>query len=142
RSREDRPKFDRPRQRDRNSDPGRPEGRTDWQEHPRSEAGDDRPRRENEDDSKIFAKRPAFGGRGAYRERAPDFDKRAPRPQPQKKTSERIAKVMARAGLASRRDAEEWITQGRVTVNGPVIHSPALDVTGHDLIAIDGKPVP
>ena len=47
----------------------RPEGRTDWQEHPRSEAGDDRPRRENEDDSKIFAKRPAFGGRGAYRER-------------------------------------------------------------------------
>ena len=69
RSREDRPKFDRPRQRDRNSDPGRPEGRTDWQEHPRSEAGDDRPRRENEDDSKIFAKRPAFGGRGAYRER-------------------------------------------------------------------------
>ena len=61
RSREDRPKFDRPRQ--------RPEGRTDWQEHPRSEAGDDRPRRENEDDSKIFAKRPAFGGRGAYRER-------------------------------------------------------------------------
>ena len=65
----DRPKFDRPRQRDRNSDPGRPEGRTDWQEHPRSEAGDDRPRRENEDDSKIFAKRPAFGGRGAYRER-------------------------------------------------------------------------
>ena len=55
------PKFDRPRE--------RPEGRTDWQEHPRSEAGDDRPRRENEDDSKIFAKRPAFGGRGAYRER-------------------------------------------------------------------------
>ena len=65
RSREDRPKFDRPRDADR----GR-RGRTDWQEHPRSEAGDDRPRRENEDDSKIFAKRPAFGGRGAYRERA------------------------------------------------------------------------
>ena len=130
----DRPKFDRPRQ--------RPEGRTDWQEHSRSESGEDRPRRENEDDSRIFAKRPAFGGRGAYRERAPDFDKRAPRPEPKKKSSERIAKVMARAGLASRRDAEEWITQGRVTVNGRVINSPALDVTGNDVIAIDGKPLP
>jgi 23S rRNA pseudouridine2605 synthase len=130
----DRPKFDRPRQ--------RPEGRADWQEHPRNEAGEDRPRRENEDDSRIFAKRPAFGGRGAYRDRAPDFDKRAPRPEPKKKTSERIAKVMARAGLASRRDAEEWITQGRVTVNGRVINSPALDVTGNDVIAIDGKPLP
>ena len=130
----DRPKFDRPRQ--------RPEGRTDWQEHPRSESREDRPRRENEDDSKIFAKRPAFGGRGAYRERPPEFDKRAPRPEPKKKSSERIAKVMARAGLASRRDAEEWVTQGRVTVNGRVINSPALDVTGNDVIAVDGKPLP
>src|SRR3954466_11230812 len=75
RSREDRPKFDRPRE--------RPAGRTDWQEHPRSEG--DRPRRDNEDDSKIFAKRPAFGGRGAYRERTPDFDKRAPRTEPKPK---------------------------------------------------------
>jgi 23S rRNA pseudouridine2605 synthase len=142
RSREDRPKFDRPRQRDRNSDPGRPEGRTDWQEHPRSEAGDDRPRRENEDDSKIFAKRPAFGGRGAYREREPEFDKRAPQPPRVKKSGERIAKVVSRAGLASRRDAEEWITQGRVTVNGRVINSPALDVTANDTITVDGKVLP
>ncbi|MEH2515084.1 23S rRNA pseudouridine2605 synthase [Bradyrhizobium sp. AZCC 1610] len=141
RSREDRPKFDRPRQhRDRKGDPG--EGRTDWQEHPRSEAGDDRPRRENEDDSKIFAKRPAFGGRGAYRERKPEFDKRAPQPPRVKKSGERIAKVVSRAGLASRRDAEEWITQGRVTVNGRVINSPALDVTANDVIAVDGKVLP
>ncbi|MDE5457302.1 pseudouridine synthase [Bradyrhizobium sp. CSA112] len=133
RSREDRPKFDRPRQ--------RPEGRTDWQEHPRSEG--DRPRRDNEDDSRIFAKRPAFGGRGAYRERPTDFDKRAPRAEPKpKKAGERIAKVVARAGLASRRDAEEWITQGRVTVNGRVINSPALDVTANDSIAVDGKVLP
>ena len=132
----DRPKFDRPRQ--------RPEGRTDWQEHPRSEvASDDRPRRDNEDDSKIFAKRPAFGGRGAYRERTPEFDRRAPRAEPKpKKAGERIAKVVARAGLASRRDAEEWITQGRVTVNGRVINSPALDVTANDVVAVDGKPLP
>jgi 23S rRNA pseudouridine2605 synthase len=130
----DRPKFDRPRQ--------RPEGRTDWQEHPRSEAGEDRPRRENEDDSKIFAKRPAFGGRGAYRERKPEYDKREARPPREKKSGERIAKVVSRAGLASRRDAEEWITQGRVTVNGRVINSPALDVTANDVITVDGKPLP
>ena len=135
RSREDRPKFDRPRAEAR-------QGRTDWQEHPRSEAGDDRPRRENEDDSKIFAKRPAFGGRGAYRERQPEFDKRAPQPPRVKKSGERIAKVVSRAGLASRRDAEEWITQGRVTVNGRVINSPALDVTANDTIAVDGKVLP
>ncbi len=135
RPRSERPKFDRPRQ--------RPEGRTDWQEHPRSEAEvSDRPRRDNEDDSKVFAKRPAFGGRGEYRERKPDFEKRAPRPPREKKSGERIAKVVSRAGLASRRDAEEWIVQGRVTVNGRVINSPALDVTANDVVAVDGKPLP
>jgi 23S rRNA pseudouridine2605 synthase len=137
RPREDRPKFDRPRQ--------RPEGRSDWQEHPRSEPRssdrDERPRRDNEDDSKVFAKRPAFGGRGAYRERAPE-ERRTARPPREKKSGERIAKVLSRAGLASRRDAEEWIVQGRVSVNGRVINSPALDVTGNDVITVDGKPLP
>ena len=128
RPREDRPKFERPR-----------EGSS-WQEHPRSDA--DRPRRDNEDDSKVFVKRPAFGGRGAYRERKPDFEKRAARPPREKKSGERIAKVLSRAGLASRRDAEEWIVQGRVTVNGRVINSPALDVTANDAITVDGKPLP
>ena len=47
---------------------------------------------------------------------------------------------MSRAGLASRRDAEEWVTQGRVTVNGRVINSPALDVTANDVVTVDGKP--
>jgi 23S rRNA pseudouridine2605 synthase len=55
---------------------------------------------------------------------------------------ERIAKVMARAGLASRRQAEAWIAAGRVSVNGKVIASPALNVTGHDRIAIDGEALP
>lgn len=150
----DRPKFDRPRDRgdDRKFDRPRqrPEGRSDWQEHPRGErrGGDfaDRPRRDNEDESRVFAKRPAFGGRGAYRERKPDTDKRTPRPvaepaQP-KKPGDRIAKVLARAGLASRRDAEEMITQGRVTVNGRIINSPALDVTENDVIQVDGAPLP
>jgi len=134
--REDRPKFERPR-RDRSDGAG--EGRTGWQEHPRSDA--DRPRRDNEDDSKVFVKRPAFGGRGAYRERAPE-ERRTARPPREKKSGERIAKVLSRAGLASRRDAEEWIVQGRVTVNGRVINSPALDVTANDAITVDGKPLP
>ena len=46
-----------------------------------------------------------------------------------KSSGERIAKVMARAGLASRREAEAWIAAGRVAVNGAVIASPALNVT-------------
>jgi 23S rRNA pseudouridine2605 synthase len=54
---------------------------------------------------------------------------------------ERIAKVMARAGLASRRQAELWITEGRVSVNGSVISSPALNVTPRDRIVVDGAPL-
>jgi 23S rRNA pseudouridine2605 synthase len=140
---EDRPRFSRPREDrpGRDSGPGRSEGRRDWQEHPRSDRDADRPRRDNEDESKIFAKRPAFGGRGAYRERTPDERQQA-RPPREKKSGERIAKVVSRAGLASRRDAEEWIVQGRVSVNGRVINSPALDVTANDVITVDGKPLP
>ena len=58
------------------------------------------------------------------------------------KSGERIAKVMARAGLASRREAEAWIAAGRVSVNGAVISSPALNVTAKDRIAVDGQPLP
>src|SRR6476660_6095319 len=54
---------------------------------------------------------------------------------------ERIAKVIARAGLASRREAEVWIAAGRVAVNGAVISSPALNVTSSDQIAVDGTPL-
>lgn len=54
---------------------------------------------------------------------------------------ERIAKVMARAGLCSRRDAEEWIAQGRVAVNGRVLRSPAVNVRESDQITIDGAPL-
>lgn len=55
---------------------------------------------------------------------------------------ERIAKVLARAGVASRRDAEGIITAGRVAVNGRRIDSPALNVTPRDRITLDGKPLP
>jgi 23S rRNA pseudouridine2605 synthase len=58
------------------------------------------------------------------------------------KTGERIAKVIARAGLASRREAETWIAAGRVAVNGVVIDSPARNVTARDEISVDGKELP
>jgi len=59
-----------------------------------------------------------------------------------KRNSERIAKVIARAGLCSRRDAEAWIAAGRVSVNGERVASPALNVTPKDRISVDGKPLP
>jgi 23S rRNA pseudouridine2605 synthase len=55
---------------------------------------------------------------------------------------ERIAKVLARAGLASRREAEAMILAGRVAVNGKRIDSPALNVGPRDRISVDGKPLP
>jgi 23S rRNA pseudouridine2605 synthase len=63
-------------------------------------------------------------------------------PLPPAKAAERVAKVMARAGLASRREAEAWIAAGRVAVNGSKITSPALNVTTADKITVDGKPLP
>ncbi len=65
-----------------------------------------------------------------------------PAKNPDEKSGERIAKVIARAGLASRREAEAWIAAGRVAVNGAVIASPALNVGAADRIAVDGKPLP
>jgi 23S rRNA pseudouridine2605 synthase len=62
--------------------------------------------------------------------------------EPGARTGERIAKVMARAGLCSRREAESWIAEGRVSVNAKVIASPALNVTASDKVAVDGKPLP
>jgi 23S rRNA pseudouridine2605 synthase len=60
----------------------------------------------------------------------------------QHKSGERIAKVIARAGLASRREAELWIAAGRVAVNGTLIASPACNVTEQDRVTVDGEPLP
>lgn len=54
----------------------------------------------------------------------------------------RIAKLIAGAGLCSRRDAERWIAAGRVAVNGATISSPALDIGPADEVSVDGKPLP
>jgi len=55
---------------------------------------------------------------------------------------ERIAKVLSRRGVASRREAERLIAAGEVTVNGRVIDSPALNVTAKDRITVSGKALP
>lgn len=57
-------------------------------------------------------------------------------------TPQRIAKVIAAAGLCSRREAERWIESGRVAVDGVVLQSPALQVDGSEDITIDGKKLP
>ena len=59
----------------------------------------------------------------------------------QDEAPERIAKRLARAGVASRRVAETMIAAGRVAVNGRVIDSPALNVTAADAVTVDGKVV-
>jgi 23S rRNA pseudouridine2605 synthase len=54
---------------------------------------------------------------------------------------ERIAKVIARSGLCSRRDAERMILQGRVKIDGKIIDSPAVNVTDENIILVDEKPL-
>jgi len=122
-----------------------------WRDHPRSERIDAPAEPQDTQHSEAgerreYQPRPAFGGRGVYRERKPvsrdGRERRDAAPTPPKKSGERIAKLMARAGLCSRREAEEWIRQGRVAVNGRVIDSPALDVNERDIVAVDGAPLP
>jgi 23S rRNA pseudouridine2605 synthase len=57
------------------------------------------------------------------------------------RSGQRIAKVMARAGVCSRREAEAWISEGRVRVNGEVLTSPAFNVSETDNVQVDGKPL-
>jgi 23S rRNA pseudouridine2605 synthase len=59
-----------------------------------------------------------------------------------RREGERVAKVIARAGVASRRDAEVLIAEGRVSVNGVRLETPAVVVTEADEIRIDGEPIP
>ena len=61
--------------------------------------------------------------------------------KPQPPAGERLAKVIARAGVCSRRDAETWITGGRISVNGSPVKTPAFNVVESDTISVDGKPL-
>lgn len=55
---------------------------------------------------------------------------------------ERIAKVLARAGVASRREIERMIAEGRIRLDGKVLDTPATLVSSTDGITVDGKPAP
>lgn len=55
---------------------------------------------------------------------------------------ERIAKRLARAGLCSRREAERWIAEGRIRLDGKLLKTPAVTVTAKSRILVDGKPLP
>jgi 23S rRNA pseudouridine2605 synthase len=55
---------------------------------------------------------------------------------------ERVAKLLARAGLCSRRDAERWIADGRVSLRGEVLSSPAVNVSDPAELTVDGKKLP
>ncbi|MBS0384666.1 MAG: rRNA pseudouridine synthase [Proteobacteria bacterium] len=60
---------------------------------------------------------------------------------PNSADGERVAKVLARAGVCSRRDAERLIAEGRVKLNGQTLETPAVKVSASDQITVDGRPV-
>lgn len=82
-----------------------------------------------------------FAPRGAGRPGNKDRSDSGPA-HGERNTGERIAKRLARAGIASRREAESIISAGRVRVNGVVLNSPARNVFTEDRIELDGKPIP
>jgi 23S rRNA pseudouridine2605 synthase len=127
---------DRPRRDDRaDGAPRPPRDRPDRGDRPRGdrpERGDRPPR----DGKPGFRDRAAQGGEGPRRPARSAATAETP------ETGERIAKRLARAGVASRRDAEALIEDGRVRLNGKVLTSPAINVTASDTITIDGQPIP
>ncbi len=54
----------------------------------------------------------------------------------------RVAKLMARAGLCSRREAERWIADGRVALDGRVLDRAAVTVDDPRRLSVDGRPLP
>ncbi|WP_336055944.1 pseudouridine synthase [Nitratireductor sp. CH_MIT9313-5] len=130
-------------------------------ERPRSDRpGGDGPKRERTFGDRPHGDRPK-GARGAGSDKPKrDWKKNPPRPGKRERAeqaagdaaslsvsakageAERIAKRLARAGVASRREAEDMITAGRVSVNGKVLETPAFTVTDRDRIEVDGNPLP
>ena len=136
----------------------------------RRETREERAMRRDSDRGEKAEKRPerGFGKRdGAGRDGARPHRSHSPRPQsnrlnrpiksakPDKpkgpaytpptralEEGERIAKIMARAGLCSRRDAEAWIAAGRVSVNGKTLETPAVNIHPNDKVLVDGAPLP
>ncbi len=135
--------FKRPRNEDGGDKPRRTEGGRDGFRPPRRDGPAEGPRR--------------FGGAGGRERRPDDRGEGRPRaraagsrsdrsgsatPAPEAAEGERIAKRLARIGIASRRDAEELIAAGRIRVNGKVLTSPAVNVSTDDVIELDGAALP
>jgi 23S rRNA pseudouridine2605 synthase len=132
----------------------KPAGARDGAPRPPREGGERPFRARPEGGDRLFRARPD-GERSSSRPPR-DGGKRFERPQRREEAAatptvlasllpqepERIAKVMARAGVASRRDSEAMIAEGRVSVNGTVLESPALDIGPNDVVMIDGEPLP
>ena len=103
----------------------------------------DKPRSPRDDGQKRFGDKPNRAGAGDR----PRADRGAGRDGKPSKTpetplrAERIAKAMARAGIASRREVERLIGLGKVAVNGRILDTPATLVTRDDVITVDGKPI-
>ena len=73
--------------------------------------------------------------------RDPVPPKRRRRPVEREEGPQRIAKLLARAGVASRREVERMIADGRIAVDGSVLDTPATLLTSLDGVTVDGKPV-
>ncbi len=137
----DRPKFDKPGfGGPRSEKPRSDKPRFDGPRKPRDGDAEARPFRREDGEKRAFVKRGDKPGSG------PRPDRRAPdMAQPvagEDDGSERIARRLARAGVSSRRDAEAMIADGRITLNGKVLDTPAINVVASDRIEIDGKPIP
>jgi 23S rRNA pseudouridine2605 synthase len=87
-----------------------------------------RPARDGKSDAKSDAKGPKKGGKDGKDAKAPA-------------KTERIAKVLARAGLASRREVERLIGLGKIAVNGRILETPAVLVSSVDIITVEGQPI-
>ncbi|WP_139104354.1 pseudouridine synthase, partial [Agrobacterium tumefaciens] len=102
----------------------------------------DKPKR---DGGKTFSrdKKPKGPGKpAAEREKKPVEAKAAPVQEAVMGTKpERISKIMARAGVASRRDIERMIMEGRVSLNGVKLDTPVMNATLSDKIEVDGMPI-
>lgn len=111
---------------------------------PRQDAGRDGPRNfADKGDRKPFAKGGAKpgGSKSGGPKSGPKAGGKDARPAVEPKRTERIAKAMARAGIASRREVERLIGLGKVAVNGKILDTPATLVTRDDKITVDGKPI-
>ncbi|QRM28594.1 pseudouridine synthase [Microvirga sp. VF16] len=135
------------RSRDKDERPRRFEGSEKKSFRPRGEGGD-KPFRARSTGDKPFRGRPGDERPRRFDRTTEDRPRRAREERPevqaelQEPAEDRIAKVIARAGIASRRDAEVLIAEGRVTLNGKVLESPAVNVTAADTITVDGEPLP